>query len=125
MSSELRAYQKLKKLHPSAHFQRIETWAGVGIFDCNACKDGVEVWIEFKNGRMSKKGIIKAKVRKAQKVWQMERERRGGRTFVGLMLEDKMFLLPGYLLRSLSVGMPSIKLIEAIKPEDLFKDVEL
>lgn len=107
MPSENRAYKALKRLHPSAHAVRIETWTGNGIFDANLCKDGIEVWVECKQTDRPKKKEtpIKAKVRKGQIPWEYERRRAGGRTYVALMVDSELYLLPGEKIKDLVNGI--------------------
>ena len=104
--SEKRVFQHLKKLYPKAHWQRIETWAGAGVFDINGCYNGVEIWVEAKEiSWLKKTNTIKAKVRKAQKSWQAMRERAGARTFVGVMASTKLCILPGKYIAYLDHGL--------------------
>lgn len=105
--AENRAYQRLKKLHPNAHWQRLETWASMGIADCNGCYNEVEVWVELKEGRVKKDGIIALNnpVRPAQIAWEHLRRAAGGHTYVALMLDRELFLLPGYTLALFRNGL--------------------
>ena len=107
MSKETRAYKALKKLHPDSHSTRIETWAGIGIFDANFCKNGVEIWVECKQTtRPKKKSIpIKAKIRPSQIAWEYERRAAGGRTYVALFVESELYLLPGKYIKDLVAGI--------------------
>ena len=108
MKGELRAYQKLCRLFPKAHFIRIESWTGVGFFDVNGCLNGVEAWAECKQVNKPKRPetLIKSyKIRPAQIAWESLRRRAGGRTFVALMIGDDFCLLPGKFLVNLRDGM--------------------
>jgi len=124
MPSEKRAYKALKRLHPKAHFQRIETWTGEGIFDLNGCCDGQEVWVECKQTDRPKKKEtpIKAKVRKGQIPWEYERRKAGGKTFVALMVDQELYLLSGDKIKDLVAGIEQ-KILESIRlsPLNLFK----
>ena len=124
MADERRAYKHLKKLFPAAHFQRLETWTGVGIFDANACHKGVEAWVECKDVEEPKRlttQIKSHKVRPAQIAWEAARRNAGGRTFVGLMVGRRFYLLPGSCLVELRDGMSRDRLTEAaLNPENLF-----
>ena len=105
--AELRAYAYLKARFPAAHFQRLETWAGVGVPDINACFRGVEAWVECKEILRPAKAsspIRHPKVREAQIAWETHRRFVGGRTFVALMLGEEFRLLPGYSLIELKAG---------------------
>lgn len=104
--AEKRVFAHLKKLYPRAHWQRIETWAGAGVFDINGCYNGVEIWVEAKEIHWLKKSnVIKAKVRKAQKSWQAMRQRSGARTFLGIMNGSKLMILPGSYIQYLEGGL--------------------
>lgn len=128
--AELRAYNKLTRLHPRAHFMRMETWAAMGVPDVNGCKDGVEAWIECKEvvKPVRPTTIIKhPKIRPAQITWEAKRRFAGGRTFVALMVGPDFHLLPGYCLKELKVGMTQDRLRALyISPMSLFdKDFPL
>lgn len=122
--AETRAHKRLKKAHPSAHWQRFESWSGIGVFDSNACKDGREIWVEFKEVKPPKKlkddWIVKPKVRPSQVAWQALRQQAGGFTYVALMVGKKMYILDGIHLLSLKLGLPlgMIKLL-TIPVEDI------
>ena len=107
--AETRAHKRLKKAHPTAHWQRFESWSGVGVFDSNSCKDGREIWVEFKEVKPPKKltdaWVVKPKVRPSQVAWQALREQAGGITFVALMVGPKMYILPGAAIQWLKHGM--------------------
>ena len=125
MADELRAYRHLKKLFPSADFQRIESWTGTGIPDANACKDGVESWIECKDVDEPKRlsTLIKHhKVKPEQIAWELRRRKAGGRTFVALMVGKKFYLLPGKCLVELRQGMTREYLCRMALTTDLLFD---
>ena len=104
---ETRAYARLKRLHPRAHWQRVEGWATTGAFDTNACLRGVEVWVENKQVELPArtKTKLRVRVRKTQIVWELERRRAGGRTYVALLVGKHLLLLPGSSLAALAEGM--------------------
>lgn len=108
--AETRAHKRLKKAHPGAHWQRFESWSGIGVFDSNACKQGREIWVEFKEVTPPKKltddWIVKPKVRPSQVAWQALRQRAGGITYIAIMVGPKMYLIDGKHLFSLKLGLP-------------------
>lgn len=113
MMRETRALDVLKRLYPQAHFQTISGMAQGGVFDSNACFQGVEVWVEFKQAKRPKKsGKIRAKAMRGQPAWQALRQRVGGRTFVALMLDSEFLLLPGWCLPELHAGISEERLAE-------------
>jgi hypothetical protein len=107
--AESRAYQRLKKAHPAAHWQRFESWAAIGVFDCNACKDGREIWVENKEvippKTLTDDWIVKPKVRPSQIAWQANRQLAGGITYIAIMVGTKMYIIPGNHIFSLKIGM--------------------
>jgi hypothetical protein len=121
--AENRAYQRLKKLFPKAHWQRLESWTGTGISDVNVCHQGVEVWIECKDGTLRKRdNCVVAKVRPSQIAWEQLRRDAGGRTFVAVMVWTDMYVIPGFMLRYLTKGIDLQTVIgRSIDPLDLFK----
>lgn len=125
--AESRAYKRLKTLHKAAHWQRFESWSGVGVFDSNACYRDVEIWVENKEVRdvkfRSPDWVVKAKVRRSQVAWQAERQRRGGRTFVAVMIGPDLFVIPGRFLAALGQGIPYANLeAHRINPKEIFND---
>lgn len=65
---------------PSFHWQSIESGlTGGGIPDSNACKNGIEFWIEYKKTDNNKIGL-----RPDQVGWHMRRSRVGGRSFIAV-----------------------------------------
>jgi hypothetical protein len=124
--AELRAYRKLKALHPRAHFIRLESWTLSGISDVNGCDGGVEAWIECKEVRKPAKAttLIKPKVRRAQVSFESLRRRAGGRTFVALMVGKEFYLVPGKYIVELKEGLPleAVKAL-SINPQELFSYV--
>lgn len=107
--AETRAHKRLKKAHPGAHWQRFESWSGVGVFDSNACKDGREIWVEFKEVIPPKKltddWIVKPKVRPSQVAWQAMRQSRGGATYIAIMVGPDMYVIDGKHIRRLKDGI--------------------
>lgn len=102
---ENRAYHRLKKRWPAAHWQRFESWTGAGIFDVNGCNFGREIWVECKQGTVKKNGIISCKVRSAQVAWEFARRKAGGNTYIALLLGKELLILPGANISILN-GMP-------------------
>lgn len=123
--AESRAYKRLKKMHPLAHWQRFESWASVGVFDSNACKFGTEVWVENKEVRDVKKRtddwIVKTKVRNSQIAWESQRRQMNGQTFVAIMIGSDLFVMSGFWLRDLKKGLTYGELKKrCIDPKRLF-----
>ena len=136
---ETRAYHRLKTRHPSAHWQRVEGYTTTGAFDSNACKNGVEIWVEFKEAERPKKTttLIKAKkVRPSQISWEYLGRQAGRRMFIALMVENDMFVLKGEYIATIRDGVsekwlrentidPNIIFIESPKlPAGIFDGVE-
>ena len=120
---ENRAYERLKRLYPTAHWQRIESWTTPGILDINGCQDGVEIWVEAKQVAKPTRetSLIKPTVKKFQVSWEVTRRRAGGRTYVALMVGSEFYLLPGVMLAQLRDGIPySILQLLKIDPRSLF-----
>jgi hypothetical protein len=105
--AENQAYKALRRRFPYAHWQRLETWTGTGIFDANACLDSVESWVECKEAKTPKtsRGLIQCKVRPAQVAWEFLRRASGGRTFVALYVYGKTYLLRGEHIGKLKKGV--------------------
>jgi hypothetical protein len=107
---ETRAFNHLKRLHPRADWQRIETWAGLGIPDVNGCKNGIEIWCELKQVNLPRNGIIKLpstkKSVKTQQGWMIRRARAGGRVFYGIMVNSALHILGWQWGKVLLSGMP-------------------
>lgn len=111
---ETRCLDRLKKLYPLAHWQTISGLAQGGVFDCNGCFNGCEVWVEFKQADRPRtdRGLIKPSVQPGQPGWQAARAAAGGRTFVALMLDSYFYLLPGWCIRELRDGISLSRLKE-------------
>lgn len=107
--AETRAHKRLKKAYPDAHWQRFESWSGIGVFDSNACRKGKEIWVEFKEVKPPKKltddWIVKPKVRPSQVAWQALRQQAGGVTWIAVMVGPKMYITWGSKLKQLKEGM--------------------
>lgn len=107
--AESRAYKRLKKRFPQAHWQRFESWTGVGIFDTNVCCKGREIWIEFKEVIPPKNlidaWIVKPKVRTSQISWQALKEKAGGITYIAIMVGRDMYVIDGQYISPLRDGM--------------------
>lgn len=112
--AEARAYKKLKRMFPDAHWQRLESWTGTGIFDSNVCRLGYEYWIEFKEvtppKNLTDNWVVKPKVRPAQIAWQAMREAAGGNTLIAIMVGRGLYVIPGNCIQELSKGMTFGKL---------------
>ncbi len=125
---EARAYDRLTRYWPQAHWQRIEGWATVGVFDSNACLRGQEVWVENKEAERPKRKdtLIKAKkVRPSQIAWEYLRRRAGGRLFIALLVEDDLYILKGEYLRTIRDGVTSAWLAENnLGPQAIFDFTE-
>lgn len=120
---ETRAYDKLCKMFPKAHWNRIETWASIGIFDSNACMNGVEVWVECKQVKKPKgaASYLPIKVRQSQVLWEASRRAKGGKTFIAVMVDSEMFLLHGWRIKNLKEGVTYEELkLYSINPNFLF-----
>ena len=116
---ETRALDALKRLYPLADFQTISGLVQGGVFDCNACQLGadglgVEVWVEFKQHARPKTevGRVRPAVRPGQVGWEARRRAAGGRTFVALMLDSTLYLLPGWCIKELKYGMTMARVEE-------------
>lgn len=121
MVDETRAYNRLKRHFPRAHWQRLESWTGTGILDANGCLHGVENWVECKEGSNPKttRGLVRTKVRPAQVAWEYLRRQAGGRTWVALLVGDELFLLRGHHLAALKNGVTREWLEKENVPRDL------
>jgi hypothetical protein len=123
---ETRGLATLKRAFPRAHFQRIETWAGAGVFDLNICHEGAEAWVELKQCTKPKRPDTKlaVKVRAAQVAWEVERRQAGGRTWVGLTVGEGFYLLPGETLWYLKKGLAYAEILRCAVPmHRLFTEV--
>jgi hypothetical protein len=115
--AESRAYKKLKRAFPKAHWQRFESWTGIGVFDSNACYNGREIWIEFKEvippKHLNDAWIVKPKVRASQIAWQALKEKAGGITYVAVMVGPAMYVIDGQYISQLRDGM-TLKAIKGL-----------
>jgi hypothetical protein len=123
--AESRAYKRLKAMHPTAHWQRFESWSGVGVFDSNACQDGVEIWVENKEIKPVKNRhddwLVKTKVRPSQVAWEALRRRAGGKTFVALVIGPDLCIIEGKFMKELKEGIPYKMLcMILVDPRSLF-----
>ena len=107
MKNEKRAYPRLKASHPDAHWQRIEGYTSTGAFDINACVHGREVWIESKDGTVPKhaNGLVRCKVRPSQVAWEHLRRQAGGRTFLAILVGDRLFIIRGQYIAVVKKGV--------------------
>lgn len=114
--AETRAYKRLKAYYPKAHWQRFESWSGVGVFDANACYKGREIWVEFKEVNPPKKltddWIVKPKVRPSQIAWQALKQKAGGITCIAIMVGPTMYIIAGHYISALRDGI-SLGVIKA------------
>ena len=111
---ETRALGMLKKIFPRAHWQTVSGMAQGGVFDSNACFNSCEIWVEFKQAKKPKtaRGLIRPKVQVGQPAWQALREQAGGRTYVALLLDSELYVLPGAAIRELASGITFQRLVE-------------
>jgi len=111
---ENRVLNRLKKVWPKAHWQTVSGMAQGGVFDCNSCFNSCEIWVEFKQAKKPKtpRGLIKPKVQKGQPAWQALREQAGGRTYVALLLDSELLILPGAAIIELASGITFQRLLE-------------
>ena len=107
--TETRAHKRLKQAHPRAHWQRFESWTGIGVFDSNACKDGREIWVEFKEvippKKLTDEWVVKPRVRPSQVAWQALKQQAGGKTYIAIMVGKDMYIIKGQFIRQLKTGM--------------------
>lgn len=107
--AETRAYKRLKAYYKKAHWQRFESWSGVGVFDANACFKGREIWVECKEVKPPKKltdnWVVKPKVRPSQIAWQALKEKAGGNTYIAIMVGQEMYIVPGCMIVELKAGV--------------------
>ena len=117
---ETRCLDRLKKLFPLAHWQTISGLAQGGVFDSNACYNGCEVWVEFKQHERPRtsRGLIRPKVQPGQIGWQALRQQAGGKTYVALMLASDFYLLPGWAIKELMTGI-NLERLEELKLDPL------
>lgn len=108
---ETRAFTRLKRAYPKAHWIRLEGYASTGCPDVNGCFNGVEVWIELKQFKKPKKqdGLIRLGTGKKsvrdQMLWGAMRRRVKGRTYYGIMVDSEFFLVGGGLAPMLAAGV--------------------
>lgn len=127
---ETRAYDRLKKMHPTAHWQRVEGYTTTGAFDVNGCLQSVEAWIECKqvtSPSMTNGKVRCRNVRASQIAWEYMRRRAGGRTLIALMVDNDLFILPGSQLSTLRKGVtPQWLTAHSIPPQNIFnKNLQL
>ena len=130
MADESIVYKTLKKLHPQAHWVRLEAWSAVGCPDVNGCLGGVDIWVESKEVYLSSDrnlddsldAIVKAgNTRKSQMAWLTLRALAGGNVYVGFMLNGKLIMLNGRLSVRLKRGMKLREVLShAIDPVTIF-----
>lgn len=121
---ETRAHKALKKVHPAAHWCRIESYTSVGAYDTNGCLNSRDVWIENKqvNKPKRKDTLIKPEIRASQVIWGVQRRRAGGRTLFAIMVGSELYIVPGELTSMLIVGVTLQKLKEISIPiKNIFK----
>jgi len=116
---ETRALGVLKKIYPKAHWVTISGVVTGGVFDINACQDNIEVWVELKQHHRPKtsRGRVKPPVMPGQIAWQALRQQAGGKTFVALMLDYEFFLLPGWSIKELAIGV-SVERLEELRLDE-------
>lgn len=123
---ETRGLAVLKKLYPLAHFQTVGGCVNGGVLDVNGCQGGVECWVELKQHDRPRtgRGLIKPPVMRGQPAWEALRRQAGGRTFVALMVDHELYLLPGWTLKELAVGITVVRLEELRLPETSLFEVK-
>lgn len=125
---ETRAYDRLKAMHPSAHWIRVEGLTTTGAHDCNACKDGIEIWVECKQvkKRVRSTTLIKPKVMRGQVPWEALRRQAGGMTYIAIMVGSDLYVIPGKYLKDLKIGMPLevIKIVQLDPMKIFYKPVK-
>ena len=107
-----------KRNLPQFHWTAIETGAlSSGVPDCEYCTPtGITGWIEFK-AWYREEGKACPKIRPAQIGWIEKRVRMGGKAFIGVLCEGKVYLVRGELARDL----PKV-LAEQVKNGEYFKN---
>lgn len=112
--NEKLVYHWLRSHHPSAHWQRVENTVGTGVPDVNGCKNGVEVWVELKEGVKLSSGIVRIKIRREQNAWLLRRHRAGGLVYLGIRVNKHNYILGGEWVGTvfLGNGIEMNKLIE-------------
>jgi hypothetical protein len=91
--TEAKMYKELKRVFNKEHYwnklQRIESGStSCGIPDCYYSINGVSGWIELKNTKMNKNGIITIPYRKGQQAWLLAHQRTHCNTYVLLCVEN-------------------------------------
>lgn len=87
----------LRRHLPQVHWQRIETaGVGSGVPDLNYCCDGAEGWVELKRATGRVVGV-----RPTQVAWIERRMRAGGRVFIMVRRDDRLWMFSGLLARGL------------------------
>ncbi len=128
--AETRAHQRLKKAWPRAHWQRFESWTGIGVFDTNGCHNGQEIWVEFKEvippKSLTDAWVVKPKVRPSQIAWEALKRHAGGVTYVAIMVGPAMYIIHGCFLKPLrEFGIPlGIIKEQNIPIEEIFRDAK-
>jgi len=92
---ERRAYHRMKRAFPQADWQRIENRVGSGAPDVNVCHQGVEMWIELKEGRIGRDNCVRVRIRPPQRAWATRRLNAKGNVRLALMLGKQCYILPG------------------------------
>lgn len=106
-----------------AHWQRFESWTGIGVFDTNACYQGREIWVELKEvippQKLTDEWIVKPKVRPSQIAWQKLKSEAGGITYIAIMVGVVMYIIDGKHIRELRDGIPLKKIKQLNIPLEL------
>lgn len=88
--NNLRTALIVKMIEADFHVQRVEDRYSTGIADINACRHGIEFWIETKIvKRPNKEGYIHTGLRPTQKIWIKLRQKAGGKVFVVFKVENQ------------------------------------
>lgn len=124
---ETRFGKRLRKKLPPGHDIRVENPACPGTPDLNACINGVEFWIEFKQVKAMPKRddtpVFSGCLRPEQVVWLYKRSRVGGRCYIAGYVEDLdiTYIIPGKHAREFN-GMCRAELDAlTLQVEDLWK----
>lgn len=84
-----------KDFYPMDHINLIESEATTtGIPDINACKGGKEIWVELKDGYLSKNSI-----KPGQFVWHIKRNQAGGTTWIAQKYDEIIKVYNGNRIR--------------------------
>lgn len=98
---ETRFGKRFRKKLPNGHDIRVENPAHPGTPDLNACINGIEFWVEFKQvesfPKLSDTPVFRGCLKPHQALWHLKRSQAGGRSFIvaGVLKEDITYIIPG------------------------------